>query len=154
MATLVQRIINLSENGKYVVITTHPLLKELKLKYADYDAVNAKQIYSGKGDAVAQADKDRDDAFSNLKGFLNGYRKLASVANHQLAEELYQVFKLFGLELYKLSYSSQTAQMKKLIEALDKPKNTTKITTLSLMPAFTDMKNNSSKVILITFYYS
>lgn len=144
LATLVQRTINVSESGKYTVITAHPLLTELKLKYTDYDAVYAKQIYSGKGDAVAQADKDRDDAFSNLKGFLNGYRKLASVANHQLAEELYQVFKLFGLELYKLSYSSQTAQMKKLIEELEKPENTTKITALSLTPAFTDMKGKQT----------
>jgi len=109
LATLAQRTINVSESGNYAVIAGHPLLSDLKLKYADYDAVYAKQIYSGKGVSVAQADKERDNVFSDLKGFLNGYRKLSSVANYQYAEDLYQIFKLFGLELYKLSYSSQTA---------------------------------------------
>jgi len=59
LATLTQRIINVSESGTYTVITNHPLLSDLKLKYADYDAVYAKQIYSGKGNEVAQADKER-----------------------------------------------------------------------------------------------
>ncbi len=79
LATLAQRTINVSDSGTYAVITAHPLLAELKLKYADYDAVYAKQIYSGKGKDVANADKERDTSFSNLKGFLNGYRKLSSV---------------------------------------------------------------------------
>lgn len=119
-------------------------MADLKLKYADYDAVYAKQIYSGKGVSVAQADKERDNAFSDLKGFLNGYRKLSSVANYQYAEDLYQIFKLFGLELYKLSYSSQTAQMKKLIEELEKPENIAKMTELSLTAAFNDMKTKQT----------
>lgn len=144
LATLAQRTINVSESGTYAVITAHPLLADLKLKYADYDAVYAKQIYSGKGVSVAQADKERDNAFSDLKGFLNGYRKLSSVANYQYAEDLYQIFKLFGLELYKLSYSSQTAQMKKLIEELEKPENIAKMTELSLTAAFNDMKTKQT----------
>lgn len=139
LATLAQRTINVSDSGTYAVITDHPLLAELKTKYADYDAVYAKQIYSGKGDEVARADKERDTSFSNLKAFLNGYRKLSSVANQQSAEDLYQIFKLFGLELYKLSYSSQTAQMKKLIEELEKPDNTQKLKDLKLTIAFDEM---------------
>ena len=144
LATLAKRIINLSDSGTYPVITDHPLVTETKTKYADYDIVYAKQIYSGKGDNVADADKERDISFSNLKGFLNGYRKLSSVANHKSAEELYQIFKLFGLELYKLSYSSETAQMKKLIEELEKPENMAKIDALSLTDAFTDMKTKQA----------
>ncbi|MBN9336861.1 MAG: hypothetical protein J0I88_03305 [Chryseobacterium sp.] len=144
LATLAQRTINVSESGNYAVIAGHPLLSDLKLKYADYDAVYAKQIYSGKGVSVAQADKERDNVFSDLKGFLNGYRKLSSVANYQYAEDLYQIFKLFGLELYKLSYSSQTAQMKKLIEELEKPENIAKMTELSLTAAFNDMKTKQT----------
>ena len=144
LATLAKRIINLSDSGTYPVIKDHPLVTETKTKYADYDIVYVKQIYSGKGDNVADADKERDISFSNLKGFLNGYRKLSSVANHQSAEELYQIFKLFGLELYKLSYSSETAQMKKLIEELEKPENMAKIDALSLTAAFTDMKTKQT----------
>ncbi len=139
LATLVQRTVLLSDSGKYPVITAHPLLSDLKLKYADYDLVYAKQIYSGKGNEVAQADTERDAAFSNLKGFLNGYRRLSSMTNFQSAEDLYQIFKLFGLEIYKMSYSSQTAQMKKLIEELDKPENFQKLKDLKITDAFDDM---------------
>jgi len=141
LATLVQRTINVSDFGTYTVITAHPLLTELKLKYADYDAVYTKQIYSGKGKDVADLDRERDLAYSSLKAFLNGYRKLPSAANQQSAEDLYQIFRQFGLDLDRLSYSSQTAQMKKLIEELEKPENTQKISTLSLTVAFGEMKD-------------
>ena len=79
-------------------------------------------------------------AYSSLKAFLNGYRKLPSATNYQTAEELYQVFKTFGLNLDRLSYSSQTAQMKKLIEQLETPENQQKLSALSLNTAFAEMK--------------
>lgn len=144
LATLVQRVILLAESGKYPVITAHPLLSDVKLKYADYDIVYAKQIYSGKGLEVAEADIQRDLAYGNLKAFLNGYRKLSTVANYQFAEDLYQIFKQFGLDLERMSYSSQTAQMKKLVEELEKQENLTKITALALSPAFNDMKTKQT----------
>ncbi len=144
LATLAQRTINTSESGKYSVITAHPLLADLKLKYSDYDLVYAKQIYSGKGVEVAEADKHRDLAFVTLKSFLNSYRKMLLLPNYQSAEDLYQVFKIFGLDLYKISYSSQTAQMKKLIEELEKPENSQKLKALSLEDAFTDMKTKQT----------
>ncbi|MCU7616961.1 DUF6261 family protein [Chryseobacterium sp. PBS4-4] len=140
LATLVQRIISTSQSGKYPVITNHPLLGVLENSYADYDLVYAKQIYSGKGKNVAEADGERDLAYGNLKAFLNGYRKLPSAANYQLAEDLYQVFKNYVLDLDRLSYSSQTAQMKKLIADLELPENVQKIAVLSLGTAFTEMK--------------
>jgi len=144
LATLTQRTINTSDSGKYPFITAHPLLADLKLKYNDYDLVYTKQIYSGKGVGVAEADQLRDDAFVTIKAFLSSYRKITSLANYQFAEDLYQIFKTFGLDLYKLSYSSQTAQMKKLIEELEKPENVTKIAALSLKPAFTDMRDKQT----------
>ena len=67
-----------------------------------------------------------------------------ALANYQSAEHLYQILKTFGVNLYKMSYSSQTAQMKKLIEELDKPENITKITALSLTATFTDMKTKQT----------
>lgn len=60
--------------------------------------------------------------------------------NYQSAEDLYSVFKTFGLNLDRLSYSSQSAQMKKLIEALESQENQQKIALLSLDPAFMEMK--------------
>lgn len=140
LATLAQRIISNAQSGKYPVISNHPLIVALQNSYTEYDKVYTKQIYSGKGTDVAQADHERDVAYSNLKAFLNGYRQLPSAANHQAAEDLYNVFKDFGLDLDRLSYSSQTAQMKKLIETLELTENRQKITALSLDAAFTEMK--------------
>ncbi|WP_228464796.1 DUF6261 family protein [Chryseobacterium antibioticum] len=108
--------------------------------YIEYDRVYTKQVYSGKGKDVAALDHERDVAYNSMKAFLNGYRKLSSAANYQLAEDLYQVFKTFGLDLDRISYSSQTAQMKKLIETLESSENTQKITALSLETALADMK--------------
>lgn len=140
LATLAQRTISNAQSGKYPVITNHPLLADLQASYTEYDRVYTKQVYSGKGKEVAALDHERDVAYNSMKAFLNGYRKLSSAANYQLAEDLYQVFKTFGLDLDRISYSSQTAQMKKLIEMLESSENAQKITVLSLETALADMK--------------
>ena len=140
LATLAQRIINSSQSGNYTIVENHPLLLSLIASYQNYDSVYAKLTYSGKGKEVATADKERDVAFSNMKAFLNGYRKLTSVANYQDAEALYKVFQTFGLDLDRLSYSAETAQLKKLIEELEKPENTQRLTNLALATAFTELK--------------
>lgn len=141
LATLSQRLINSSESGNFPVITHHPLLFSLKTMYADYDEVYTKQIYSGKGVSVANADAERDHAFRILKNFLNGYRKMTTLSNYQFAEDLYQVFRLYGIDMDRESYSKQTAQMKKLIEDLEQPENIQKLNALSLTTAFNDMKS-------------
>ncbi len=140
LATLAQRILGNIQSGKYPVITNHPLTATLQTSYTEYDLVYTKQVYSGKGKDVATADQERDLSYKNLKAFLNGYRKLPSAPNSQLAADLYGVFKTFGLNLDRLSYSSQTAQMKKLIETLETSENQQKLTLLSLNSAFTEMK--------------
>ena len=140
LATLVQRILNSSQNGNYTIVANHPLLLTLNSSYLTYDGVYSKLTYSGKGKEVAIADKERDVAFGNLKAFLNGYRKLPSAVNQQDAETLYTVFKTFGLNIDGLSYSAETAQLKKLIEALEKTENNQKITNLNLTAAFHDLK--------------
>ncbi|KFE98055.1 hypothetical protein IX39_16800 [Chryseobacterium formosense] len=140
LATLAQRIISNIQSGKYPVISNHPLAATMQTSYTDYDQVYTKQIYSGKGKDVATADHERDVAYTNLKAFLNGYRQLSTAPNYQSAEDLYGVFKTFGLNLDRLSYSSQTAQMKKLIEELETPDNLQKIAVLSITPAFNEIK--------------
>ena len=140
LATLAQRIINSSQSGNYTIIEGHPLLLALATSYSTYDAVYTKLTYSGKGKEVATADKERDAAFSSIKAFLNGYRKLPFAANHTDAEALYTIFKQFGLNLDTLSYSAQTAQLKKLIEELEKPENTQRIENLTITTAFNDLK--------------
>lgn len=141
LATLSQRIINSSESGNFPVISDHPLLTDLKTMFADYDEVYTKQIYSGKGVNVAEADRERDNAFRVLKNFLNGYRKMTTLSNYQFAEDVFQIFRLYGIDMDKESYSRQTAQMKKLIEDLEKPENIQKLHALSLTTAFNDMKS-------------
>lgn len=140
LATLAQRIIANIQSGKYPVIANHPLTTALQSSYAEYDKVYTKQIYSGKGADVATADHNRDVAYASLKNFLSGYRQLSSAPNHQAAVDLYMVFKTYGLDIDRLSYSSQTAQLKKLIEELDLPANQQKITSLSLDAAVADLK--------------
>ena len=140
LATLAQRIISNGQSGKYPVINNHPLLAALHDSFIEYDQVFNKDSYSGKGKNVAAADHERDIAYSNLKAFLNGYRKLRSAPNYQAAADLYAVFKKFGLDLDRLSYSSQTSQMRKLIEQLESADNTQKLALLSLNTAFADMK--------------
>ena len=140
LATLMQRILTTSTSGKYPVIDKHPLLKVLQDAYAEYDEAYTKGAYSGKGKDVATADLERDVAYRNLKFFIDAYRKITSLPNYKEAESLYAVFKFFGLNIDRLSYSSETAQLKKLIEALETPENTKKLATLSLTTAFKEMK--------------
>ena len=140
LATLALRVIEASKTGKTQLRQQHPMLMDLEEKYRAYDEVYTKQTFSGKGKSVAEADEARDKAFSNLKNFLWGYRQVSSVPNADQAGELYEVIKLFGTDIDRLSYSAQSAQMKKLIEELDKPENTIKINVLSLSTAFMELK--------------
>ena len=50
------------------------------------------------------------------------------------------VFKIHGLDLDKLSYSAETAQMKKLIEELEKPETLNKLSALNLETIFNQLK--------------
>jgi Fe-S cluster assembly scaffold protein SufB len=144
LATLAQRLINTSASGNYLVINSHPLINEVKSMYEDYDAVYTKPTFSGKGRDVTSADRERDLAFTNLKSYLNSYRKMNSLPNHQYAEDLYQIFKIHGLDLDRMSYSSQSAQMKKLIETLQANENIQKLMGLSLHTAFSEMKSKQN----------
>ncbi len=140
LATLALRVIEASKTGKTQLGQQQPMLMDLEEKYRAYDEVYTKQTFSGKGKSVAEADEARDKAFSSLKNFLWGYRQVSSVPNADQAGELYEVIKLFSTDIDRLSYSAQSAQMKKLIEELDKPENTMKINVLSLSTAFMELK--------------
>lgn len=122
----------------------HPLLTEVEKHYADYDAVYTKQIYSGKGKSVAQADEDRDKVFTSFKNFLWGYRQIPTMPNANKAQALYDIIKSFGTNINRLSYAEQTAQLKKLIEELEKPENTAMLTALGLEDTFTALKEKQT----------
>ena len=140
LATLAQRIINSSKNGNYTVVENHELLLSIEEQYSIYDKVYAKLAFSGKGQTVAEADRTRDHLFSGMKKFLKGYEGLPSLDNYQIAMDVLSIFKTHGLDLDKLSYSAETAQMKKLIEELEKPETLNKLSALNLETIFNQLK--------------
>lgn len=144
LATLAERTIEASKNGKNSVSEPNPLLGEVEKIYTDYDAVYAKQIYSGKGKSVAQADEERDKVFAGFKNFLWGYRQIPLMPNADNAEKLYQLIKLFGVDIDRMSYAEETAQLKKLIEELEKPENKAMISALGLEAVFTELKQKQT----------
>lgn len=140
LATLAYRVINSSEDGDYTVVEDHELLLAIKEEYDVYDQVYNKLAFSGKGEEVAAADEARDEIFSNIKGFLAGYRMLSSMENHDAATELYKVFEQVGLSIHRLSYAEQSALMKKLIEELSTDENGQRIISLNIIQAFDELK--------------
>lgn len=140
LATLASRVINSSESGEYTVVENHDLLLAIKEEYADYDKVYNKLAFSGKGEKVAAADEARDEIFSNIKGFLAGYRMLPSMHGNADADALYKVFERVGLGIHRLSYAEQSAQMKKLIEKLNIEENAVRIDSLDLAGPFVELR--------------
>ena len=140
LATLAQRVIQISKNEKHQKTQQqNPLLADLEKKSQAYDEVYAKQVFSGKGKSVAEADEARDKAFVSVKNFLWGYQQVSSAPHSDKAKE-FELIKGLGTDLDRLSYSAESAQMKKLIEELEKTEYKAKLTALSLTTAFTELK--------------
>lgn len=140
LATLTLRVVNASKNGAYKVTDAHPLLEELQQNFSQYDAVYSKQSYSGKGQSVSQSDDARNKTFVAIKKFLFGYSQVPSVPNADKANDLYEIIKQFGTDIQRMSYSSKTAQLKKLLEEFDKAENKEKLEELHLTAAVEDLK--------------
>lgn len=139
LATLAQRIIYASQHGNYTLVQAYTLFNTLMVSYQNYDAVYTKLTYSGRGKAVNAANKARVLAYNNLKKILNAYRNLPLLVNYQKANTLFLVFKRFGLNISRLSYSSKSAVLIKLIEALEKPENKVLIADLNLTVVVQDL---------------
>ncbi len=140
LATLAQRVINSSRKGEYRVIENHQLLIEIEKQYDLYQKIYTKKTYSGKGKIVANADRERSKIFTKMKKFLNGYREIDTMPNAKDAEDLYSVFKHFGLDLNRYNYARETAQLNKLIAALEQEENSQKLLALNLMDTFIELK--------------
>ncbi len=140
LATLAQRVINSSKNGNYTVVKNHPLLLEVEKEYEIYDKVYAKLTFSGKGKEVAEVDNLRDSLFSSLKFLVRGYSKAVTLPEHTIAKELLGIINELGKNMMTLSYSEQTAQMKKLLEELDVEENKEKIKKLGLNKIVKELK--------------
>lgn len=141
LATLVQRILAVSESGKHSVVENHPLSVQLHIAYQEYDKAYSKNTYSGKGITVAEADEQRDRAYSALKAFLYGYQMLSTAPNADKAQALYQTLISFGNDVDRLNYAEETDQLKKLIEALSTEEHTEAINLLGIQTAFADLRD-------------
>ncbi|GIZ15459.1 DUF6261 family protein [Capnocytophaga catalasegens] len=150
LATLAERVITATKQSDVKEAKKHVFLEHLEKAYKEYSAVLSKTTYSGKGKSVAQADKERDVAFSSMKSFLTGYVKLPSAPFHEEALALNEIFKTYGVNISRLSYSEQTAQLNKLIDILDTPEHLEKMQKLSLETAFNEIKttNDNFKSII------
>jgi uncharacterized protein YbaR (Trm112 family) len=140
LAALAQRIISSSKNDVYQIVEQHPLLLALEAEYGIYDKLYAKFSYSGKGVAVATADRNRDTPYTAITGITKIIAGSETLPNHQQAVAVWEVIKSYGTDLDRLSYAEETAQMKKLIEALDTEEMQENLTALNLLPTYNQLK--------------
>ena len=125
-----------SLNEKYTVVKDHPLLLNLKKEYELYYGVFGKKAYSGKGKLVAKTDKKRNEAFIGLKFCIYGLTKVEGSSMQTDAVDLYNIFKHFGLDLYRKKYMTKSSLLLKMVEELSKPENQQKIERIHLSEIF------------------
>lgn len=142
LATLAQRVISTSQKASYDMVANHPILLKLTATFTAYDKVYARNAYSGMGKDVAEFDRLRDMPFKGMREVLHGLVRVDGLSNQQDAIDLYNIFDQMGLDMDGYSYSSESAQMKKLVEALDAPANQTKIANVHLTEMYAMLKTN------------
>ncbi len=140
LAALGQRTISISDEPAFAVVKDNPLLAAVKTVYNEYDTVYTKKAYSGKGELLVAADTERDTPFAGFKNILLGYAKISSSAFQQDAKDIYAIIEKYGVDLNRYKWAEETAQMKKLIEELDKPENAAKIERMQLTGVVTQIK--------------
>ncbi len=145
LATLTQRVIIASIEGKYTIPEENELLQQLKQEYAVYKDCYTKSTYSGIGRKVYECYVERRQIFLKIRTFLNAYRKMNLLDNWELAEDLYQIIKRFGLNMGRTNYARASALFRKLIEELDKATNLEKLKTLQLLPYFELLKTKQQQ---------
>jgi len=140
LAALSQRTITISDEPAFAVVKDNPLLSAVKAVYDEYDAVYTKKAYSGKSDLLLEADHMRDTPFGGFKFILLGHIKVSSSPYQQDAEDIYAIIEKYGIDLNRYKWAEETAQMKKLLEELDKPENVAKIERMQLTGVVTQIK--------------
>jgi len=140
LAALCQRTMIISEEPAFAVVKDNPLLGALKTIYNSYDEVYSKKGFSGKGPLLVQGDDNRDKPFGALKSILLGHARATSSPYSKEARELYTTIEKYGLDLNEYKYAEETAQLKKLLEELERPENKTKLAHLLLTEVMTQIK--------------
>lgn len=145
LATLAHRTIDSSKSGKYKVVEGNELLAQIEKVIPEYDNVYGKLTFSGKGEAVLLADKERDTAFSGIKSFVKGYSSLKTMPHAEDAGNLYNLLMTHAKGVESLSYDKEDAVLFTLFGELDKPENQTRLTNLGIMPQYEELKNLNKK---------
>lgn len=141
LSALAERIVVASKSGKYTLsVSEHPLLNAVEIEKNNYKLLLNKQVYSGKGQKVAELDEARDKSYNAMKIYLKSYIGMPTLPNYEDAVALYDVFKQNNLNLDKKSYADQSVLLNKLIADLDKTENKERLTRLNLAIAFADLK--------------
>lgn len=140
LAALCQRSIAVSDETAYAVVKDNPLLTTVKTVYGEYDLLYTKKSYSGKGDLLLVFDRNRDMPFGGLKDILIGHSKIENSPYQQDAKDIYAIIVRFSIDLDRYKWAEETAQMKKLLEELDKPENAAKIGRMNLTAIVTQIK--------------
>ncbi|MEI6752968.1 MAG: DUF6261 family protein [Paludibacter sp.] len=140
LAALGQRTITISDEPAFAVVKDNPLLAAVKTVYNEYDALYTQKASSGKSDLLIEADSKRDTPFGGLKGILVGHSKLSSSPYQQDAKDIYAIIVKYGIDLDRYKWAEETAQLKKLLEELDKPENAAKIERMLLTHVVTQIK--------------
>jgi len=141
LAALSQRTITVSDEPAFAVVKDNPLLGAVKTVYEEYDGVYTKKAYSGKGDLLVEADSDRDAPFGGFKSILIGHAKVNNSPYQQDAKDIYAIIEKYGINLDRYKWAEETAQLKKLIEELDKPENAAKIERMQLTYVVAQIKD-------------
>lgn len=140
LAALGQRTITISDEPAFAVVKDNPLLAAVKTVYTEYDGVYTKKAFSGKGNLLIEADGNRDAPFGGFKFILMGHIKVSSSPYRQDAKDIYAIVEKLGIDLDRYKYAEQTAQLKKLLEELDKPENAAKIERMQLTSVVAQIK--------------
>ncbi len=136
LATLTETTISISKSGKHKFVEKNELLKNLEEIFSVYSNSYTKLSFSGKGKSVAEADKNRDKIYSNLRDYIKGYAGLEQLPHNAKAQTIYALFKQYGTGLTKLNYAEETAQLRKFIEEMNKPENLSLLEDLGVKAVF------------------
>lgn len=140
LVNLVQRCIKVSEEPEFDALSNHPLLLKLKTIYNKFGKVYYSKLNSDKSKLLIDANQKRDIPFNAFKSILSGYIHQPMSSFYQEAKDIFSIIECFGIELNTQNYETETLQMKKLIEELEKPENASKIENMQISPLVTKMK--------------
>lgn len=140
LGNLSNRVIAASSVYAATLLKDNPLLEVLKTSNDHYQQVLVKNIYSGLGDPVAQADLVRDRLYRAFRRMLQGLTVFSDTARGQAARALLTVFEESG-DINNLSYADQNIVMQTLLKRMDRPENTAHLSMLGLLDEYTALKN-------------